>query len=225
MAGTRPDLEELTFELPYYGSFLFAQKAYQTFYDAFTKTSYACHDQFPNHEAVVEIDILRPLSLDFDIVRKKSLEEFQLQFVINVPSLDSAIWSFGDRQTLSTVSYVTSHTFPELGEYKVCVKVYKGGCESSICKTVWVIGKSGSSVISDEIKVYPALFKNYFYVVYPGISAINYQLINIQGKVVDMGRLSTGTTKLSIESVTSGIYLFRIWDRSSTKTIKMIKVE
>ncbi len=130
---------------------------------------------------------------------------------------DSFLWTLGDGST-SEESDIT-YKYDESGQYKISLEA-SNICGSSIYTET--IDYTVLSVdFSEDIAIYPNPFLEGFSINLD--KAMSMQIFDTSGKRIKTQFLERGENKIKLKTVKSGVYLLKLSDQSSTKTIRLIK--
>jgi hypothetical protein len=140
----------------------------------------------------------------------------------------SYTWHFGD-DTFSHDHEPTHHYF-HTGAFQVCLHIENGdGCSAEFCKMVYLpsyyfyvappLGVADVSV-DEAMSVYPNPFED----VIRFDEAISgmLEILDVQGKTV-IGKQVSGVSSINLSGLRSGLYLMRISDKDSVKTVRIVK--
>lgn len=167
-------------------------------------------------------------------------------YLINTSSDDgshSYLWDFGDG-TQSNVR-LPNHQYSENIAYKICLTVSDSiqGCISSYCDSVGLdstgnilkakgfkvevidgsfIGLEEESIFHD-ISIFPNPFSNLLTVELAKTQKIHYQIIQMNGRVIQEGIFNDRRYNLPLEQIQTGIYLLRLFNEDSSLIKKIIK--
>ena len=153
-------------------------------------------------------------------------------------------WYFGDGDS-SDLAF-PSHTYSNYGEYEVCLTMWSYDSINNLCSDTHcdTFGMDSSGVLmykgsnagfsinvmdpyrvsienfeKPKVEIYPNPAREYVNVVWPSEQAknIEWQLLNVSGKVVKIGKVSVDTInaqKISVEDLNEGLYFLRIGTNS-----------
>jgi len=127
---------------------------------------------------------------------------------------DSCYWEFGDgeNQWEYPPFNVLSHSYPDVGEYNICLTGYKdNGCISkTICRTEYISVTGLDNSISENSKIYPNPIKD-------GIIRIsnhkeqNYRLYSADGKLIKQSIIKNNV--IDVSEVNAGVYILIVGDK------------
>jgi choice-of-anchor B domain-containing protein len=130
---------------------------------------------------------------------------------------DRFLWTLGDGST-SEENDIT-YKYDESGQYKISLEA-SNICGSSLySETIDYIVLSVDFL--EEISVYPNPFLEGFSINLD--KAMSMQIFDTSGKRIKSQFLERGENKVPLKTIKPGIYLLKLSDQSSTKTIRLIK--
>ncbi|MBL4709902.1 MAG: PKD domain-containing protein [Flavobacteriales bacterium] len=167
-------------------------------------------------------------------------------FLINTSSDDGThnyFWDFGDGSNSNI--RLPKHQFSENIAYKICLTVSDSiqACTSTYCDSVGLdsnggilktngfklniidgsfIGLEEESIFND-ISIFPNPFSDRLTIELKENQQINYQIIQINGKVIQEGTFNNKKYSLHLKQIQTGIYLLRLFNEDSSLIKKIIK--
>ncbi len=125
-------------------------------------------------------------------------------------------WSFGSGISATSSSVTTAYTYPERGEYEVCLTTNSCGLATQTCEmiTVDTIPDSTlgvSSLVKTDIQLYPNPTNGSAYLeITKGATFIKqYQVFNSLGEAIRINKVPANSRKIGIEILPTGMYLIR----------------
>jgi len=139
--------------------------------------------------------------------------------------LDSVVWSFGDGATYTGTG--TTHTYAAAGTYNVCVTTYT---------TCGIDEHCGNFVVDSPTHVLVGSISNSIIKVYPNpardelnVTGLNentkYRLLSVTGVSVEEGILQIGSSSISMQGVSPGVYILEMIGEGGEKDIVRVVKE
>lgn len=151
------------------------------------------------------------LRVDFELLYlTKSVSAYFLNISENA---DSCYWEFGDggNKWEYPPFDMFTHSYPDVGEYNICLTGYKGCTSKKICKTEYIIVQEVEKFEHENSNIFPNPVKN-------GIIQIknhkeqNYSLYSTDGKLIRSSIIKNNV--IDVSDVNSGIYILIIGDKT-----------
>ncbi len=142
-------------------------------------------------------------------------------------SVASWLWDFGDG-VISPASDPGTHTYSNIGTYKIKLNVENGSCKDSTEQIIQVSATgitvtTGIQSINSATTIFvsPNPFSNQLSIVVEKNSAI--KITNSSGIEVYNGKLSVGKSLIDTNTLSSGVYFVIITDEQGTTTKKLVR--
>lgn len=114
-------------------------------------------------------------------------------------------------ELLASTDTFTVLDLPFDGVYDICMVTTRGAakvCRAETCIPFQYVGVSESSNVS-SLRVYPNPTKGKLNIEYNGLKSYNYQVLNVNGKVVKQGELNS---LLNLEDIANGVYQLKVFN-------------
>ena len=135
--------------------------------------------------------------------------EFEVVFTNTSINSDSYAWNFGDNTNSGYENPV--HTFPEVGEYNVCLTVYNECMDDDYC--INIVIENDPPIGIDEINSFTSIYPNpsHGYIEIESKKQLNaISFYNQQGQEVQAHAISGYHQKLSIKTLPKGFYFMKL---------------
>lgn len=132
-------------------------------------------------------------------------------------------WDFGDGTT-STAQDPT-HTYDTVGTYTVCLTVTDTvlGCTDMFCEDVTIDNAGLSDLDPTFFSVTPNPATDVLVVQSNADETFAYQLMDLSGKVIAHGSVKAGDNTISVEALTSGVYILQINNDHAKYATRIVK--
>lgn len=163
---------------------------------------------------------------DHHIYYIDSLGAVTVNFIFSNPNANEYSWDFGDNST-GTSSGNISHTYFAAGDYSIAVTgcmtncLPQNSCTSMIIDFQIVDTVNSVLIIPGDklgIKLYPNPAKEYITIDVPStLGPQYYEILDVSGRKVMDGTLTTGTTNIETDQIGNGVYALRIWKKDGVR--------
>lgn len=133
-----------------------------------------------------------------------------VQFENQSLNADAYLWDFGDGNTSTQVN--PQHIYAALGTYKIRLSALRCG-QSTTHDTDIVIGNTTGifNSLSEPIRIFPNPSEGILYYEVPAkFVGLEYQVVDVFGKVVLQGPIGSEKGQISLETLAAGLYSFRL---------------
>lgn len=130
--------------------------------------------------------------------------------------IDSVVWHFGDGTT--STGATANHTYTYSDTFHICQYTYAYCGIDSSCIEMQIAGLGVSSLETAKLSVAPNPATEQIAVI--GLtSKTNYRLLDITGRCIGQGVVSRGVPTISMQQLTTGVYLLELYSLDSQPAI------